>query len=350
MIKIKCLFRAIPCLAAGIVLVLTSGCQGGADRNIPDVSDISVDIELRRFEQALFQADTTDMAAVLEGLQSTYPQFAPVFFGELLGAYDSSRVSNPTAYIKGFVQHPPLRQLYDTVQIVYPDMTEYEAAFEEAFRYYQYYFPDAPVPSVTTFISEYSVAAFIYADNDLAVGLDYFLGEAYPYRAYNPGHPAFANYLARTYTPAHLVSKTLQTLVEDIVPPPRQARLLDLMIHNGKKLYLLDLLQPYTPDSIKLEMTAAQVEWLENNESEMWKYFIKEDLLYDTDWAEIRKLVDYSPNSPGMPPEAPGRSANWMGWQIIKTYMRAYPDETIQDLLTRTDAQVLLDASKYKPR
>jgi len=326
------------------------GCTGEEKRNIPDVSDISADISIRRFEQSLFQMDTTQTEAAFDTLMEQYPEFGPVFFGELLGAFDENLApQGPAAYAAGFVQHPPLQHLYDTCQIVYNDMSTYEEDFEQAFRFYKYYFPGAATPTVTTFISELSMAAFIYGDNDLAVSLDFFLGHQFPYRQYGPNNPAFSEYLTRTYTPEHLVSKTIQPLVGDIVGPPQQNRLLDLMINNGKKLYVLDLLLPRTPDSIKLEITGPQVEWLEDNEQQIWAYLIKEDLIYSSDWEKIRKLVDYSPNSPGMPPEAPGRTANWIGWQIIKAYFREHPNHSLENLLQTNDAQAFLYAARYKP-
>ncbi|MCG8327663.1 MAG: hypothetical protein MI974_08260 [Chitinophagales bacterium] len=334
-----------------VTLFSLMGCQDEKKRNIPDVSDIPMDISIHRFEQDLFQCDTSNMENALALIMEQYPAFGDIFFNQLLHA-DDERVAplGPAPYIQGFVQYPPLRALYDTTQIVYNDMSIYEEAFEEAFRYYSHYFPGAPVPTVTTFIAEYSIAAFIYGENDLAVGLDYFLGEDYPYQEYNPGSPAFSDYMARTYTPEHMVAKTLQALADDMVTPSKQMRLLDLMIQNGKKLYLLDLFLPHTPDSIKLEITSQQTEWLNNNERAIWSFLIKEELLYSSEWEKIRKLVEYSPNSPGMPAEAPGRSANWIGWQIIKSFIENNPDVSLESMLAMEDAQALLDAAKYKPR
>jgi hypothetical protein len=87
----------------------------------------------------------------------------------------------------------------------------------------------------------------------------------------------------------------------------------------------------------------------------MWGYFLKENdpagtnLLYSSDWQNIRKYVEYSPSSPGMPPEAPGRTANWLGWQIVKAYMQRHPEATMQDLIALRNAQKLLDDSRYRP-
>ena len=51
-----------------------------------------------------------------------------------------------------------------------------------------------------------------------------------------------------------------------------------------------------------------------------------------------------------MPPAAPGRTANYIGWQIVKAYMRRNPEADIQDLIEATDAQQFLQKSRYKPK
>ena len=317
----------------------------------PDVSDIEVNLQIHRFEQALFALDTNDLAAGLARLEAEYPDFSAIFFGQILGSTDSLIApQGHVAYMKGFLQFPPARRLYDTTQVLYADFSKIEQQFRQAFQLLKYYFPEQPSPDVTTFISEYSVAAFIYGEDQLAVGLDLFLGEDYPYLQYNSGNANFSAYLTRTFNREHLVAKTLQPLVNDLIGPPPGSRLLDLMVHNGKELYLLDKLLPYAPDSVKWEMTPQQIAWLQGNEFEMWAFFLKENLLYSSEWQNIRKYVEYSPNSPGMPPEAPGRTANWLGLQIVNAYMQRYPDTTLRQLIALRDAQQLLDAAKYRPR
>lgn len=333
-----------------ISVTLIWGCQLEEQEFIPDVSGIEAEVDIRRFDQALFQLDTNDMQPELQKLMEAYPELSTLYFTHILRANDPRTAPDgPAPYVKGFLQHESVRNLYDSVQVHYPNMSDIEAELEQAFRFFQYYFPDEPVPNVSTLISEYAIAAFVYGENDLGISLDYFLGQDYPYQKLNPRDPAFSAYLTRTFNREHLTSKAIQTLINGLVPPARQQRLLDLMVNNGKKLYILDKLLPYAPDSIKLEVTGPQAEWLEDNELEMWAFLIKEDLMYETDNRKIRKLVDYSPHSPGMPEEAPGRTANWVGWQIIRAYMEKHPETTMQELIALEDAQGLLDASRYKP-
>lgn len=328
-------------------------CQPDKGKEIPDVSHIPIDIDIRRFDKDLFEIDTLQIEKGLAKIESKYPEFGNIYFGQILGSTDK-RIApeGHIPYVKGFATHPATRQLFDTTQIVFPqaEMQKLETEFEQAFQYLKYYFPDVVVPPhVTTFISEYTIAAFVYKDNALALGLDFFLGPEYPYVEYNPGNPHFSQYLVRSFNKEHVVSKTLKPLVKDILGIPSGNRLLDYMLHNGKELYIMSHLLPHEPDSVILEYSQAQVDWVEENEKEMWHHFLREDLLYSTDIQKFKKLIDYSPNSPGMPKEAPGRTANWLGWQMVKSYMKRFPETTFEELINLQDAQTLMDQSRYKP-
>lgn len=327
------------------------GCGNDNVMEVPNVGHIDVPVEVRRFEQDLFSIDTNQIEASLAELEAAYPEFSEVYFTYVLGSKNPQLApEGHAAYVQGFLRHPAIRFLYDTTQIVYPDLEAVKPEFQQAFQFLKYYFPEVPTPGITTFISEYSIAAFIYGRGDLGIGLDFFLGNDYPYARYVPNNPNFSAYLTRTFDQKHLVSKALQPLVKDLVGETQSGRLLDIMIDNGKQLYIQRALMPYTPDSILLELPQTQVAWLQNNELEMWAHFLKEQLLYSTDFQKFRKLVDYSPNSPGMPPEAPGRTANYIGLKIVEAFMRRFPSLSLQDLIAQRDAQYILEQSRYKPR
>ena len=333
----------IGCIIVCSILLIS--CQSEKIESAPDVSNIEVDLEIRRFEQDLFQMDTNNLEAAVRTLKEQYPLFSELYFQQIVPAVRAPQGFLP--FLKGFITFPEVRNLFDTTQVVYGDLSAYAKELEQAFKYYNYYFPEKTTPQVTTYISEYAIGAFIYGEDQLAVGLDFFLGSDYPYAQYNPGNANFSNYLVRSFNKDHLTMKTLKPLVEDLVGPQRDGRLIDMMIQEGKELYLMEQLLPTTADSIILEMPVKDVQWLQDNELEIWAYLLKEQLFYESEWKKIRKFVEYSPNIPQMHPEAPGRTANWVGWQIVKAYMKNYPEATIASLLQQTDAQKILDQSKY---
>jgi len=333
-----------------LIIIFFVSCRKG--KNIPDVSDIDIELNIRHFEQDFFNIDTNNVTAELQGLENKYPEFMPIFL-QIIGAGDPHNVpEGKVKYLEGMLKHPAPKKLYDTCRIVYNDFEPLAAEFEQAFRYYKYYFPEKPTPGVTTFVSEYVLAAFIYGNDQLAVGLDMFLGSDYPYRMYNPGNSNFSDYLIRTYNKEHLVAKTMNALVEDLVGSASGQRLLDIMVHNGKKRYILSQLMPYTADSTIFEHSAKQMEWLNNssNEVQMWEVFIQKDFLYSTKMRDISKYVNPAPSSPGMPRESPGNTGTYIGYKIVEKYMERFPDLTLSDLIKERDAQKILTGSKYKPR
>ncbi|MEL6923600.1 MAG: hypothetical protein AAFO94_06080 [Bacteroidota bacterium] len=349
-----------------LILVLgLAACGEDQSKNIPDVSQLQPDFKLIRFEQELFALDTNKISGELQQLETKHPAFFNLYFTYIVPFKNQTpaRPINLTnkeqegdfeAQVAAFISAPPIRKLKDTIDTVFGDFSDVEAELTQGFQFFQHYFPERDLPNVYTLLSEYAFQNFVFEDqgekDGLGIGLDFFLGADYPYQQYNPKNAAFSAYLVRSFNKQHLTKKTFEALVSDLAERPGGNRLIDLMIHNGKQLYILDQLLPYTADSVKLEYSTEQLKWVEENEFNIWAYLIDEGLIYSSNMREIQKLVNPSPHSPGMPPEAPGRTANWLGWQIVKSYMKRHPDTSLQQLLAFDDAQKLLDLSKYKPR
>ncbi len=336
----------------GIVALVLAGCdQTPQDYDRPDISDVSIQTEIRRFDQDLFSLDTAQIQAGRVELDRVYGEFSTLYFDQLLGLPDP-RIApeGPDVFLKGFLSFPATRKLYDTIQVVYPDLNRELEAFETAFRYLKVIFPERPTPIITTFLSEFSIANFIYGEDELAVGLDFYLGAGYPYSRIDPSNAVFSNYLTRSYNRDHLVPRTLKPLLEDIIGPPTGERLIDHIIRNGKVQVLMDIFLPGIADTARIEFTPDQLTWCQENEENIWAYFLSENILYSTDYKEYRKFVEYSPHSPGMPMEAPGRTGDWIGMRIVKAWLNRHPEKGIAALADRVDSQVFLDEAKYKPR
>ncbi len=328
-----------------ITSLVSCGDDDAADP-IPDVSNIKVDVKIRRFEQDLFAIDTTNLEAGVQNIEQKYPMMSEIY-AQII---DDKRVKEATTsqLIGGFIKSPYTRKLNDTVQIVYKDMSDLEQEFNKAFQFYKYYFPKKPIPEIDTYISEYGIGSLTYGDSLLGVGLDFYLGEKHG--GYDPS--GIPRYESRSMDKTHLVTKSMQTMISNLSEQaPKGGRLLDMMITNGKQLYILDKILPYTADSIKFNYTQKQMDWCKTNEPDVWAYLLSEKLLYSLRQMDWGKLVNPSPSgTPKMPADSPGRVGNWLGYKIVRAYMKKYPSTTMEQLLNLHDAQKILDSSKYKPK
>lgn len=302
-------------------------------------------MQLLRFEQDVFALDTTQLQMGMQSLLGKYPVMLPLFCNEII--HDQSNPSEtPHEALAGFVSVPQVRHLYDTVQQVYGDLRWLEKDLTQMFRYYKYYFPQKPVPQVITMVSEFATDAFTAGDSLCGIGLDMFLGEEYP--GYE--HDVFPYFMRRQFQKDYIMVRLSKVLAQNCTNAPSGQRLIDLIVHNGKQLYIADCLIPDVPDSLKMGYTRKQMEGCYANESAVWARLLSEKLLYSTDFDKIRKLVTPSPNAPAVFQEAPGEIGNWIGLQIVRSYMKRNPVTTMEQLLQMTDAQKFLELAKYKPK
>ena len=98
----------------------------------------------------------------------------------------------------------------------------------------------------------------------------------------------------------------------------------------------------------KFRFTVEQMTWAEENEASIWEYFIEEDLLFSKKEIEFRSFLNYAPFAKGMPNEAPGRVAFFIGYKMVSDYMKNNKID-IEELMYLTDSREFLHNSKYKP-
>ena len=338
-------------LVFGFILLFFASCTNDK-RPLPDVSDIEAPLIVERFEQSLFQLDTNNFSATLRELAEDQPEFTQLFVEGIMEVGNlQSLNAEQLEYLRGFVASPVYRAVYDTTQMVYPEMEELQEDLQQALRYFRYYFPDVQAPErLVTFNSAFNYQSIIFGENELGVSLDMFLGPDFDYQRYSPGAPIFSNYLVRTYDRDHVVTSLLRVLLEDMLGAAPGSQLLDEMIHRGKQLYLLKQLQPAAADTVIFRATAEQWEWLQANEFNLWTHLQTEDLLFNSRYQDIRKLIEQAPNgSPSLPRESPGEAANYIGYRIIETFMDRQRDIILSELLFYKDPQEILTLSRYKP-
>jgi uncharacterized protein YjaZ len=96
--------------------------------------------------------------------------------------------------------------------------------------------------------------------------------------------------------------------------------------------------------------TNAQVKWCEANEYEIWKFMNDKDMLYKTNYMDLKRYLDEGPTTPGMPEGAPGNIGAWVGWRIVTKFMKdSGKNISLQDLMVKYDAKAIIAAAKYRP-
>jgi hypothetical protein len=327
----------------------------GEKKDIPDVSAISADFEIFRTEKMIFSTSSKDsLVNILEVMQKNHPSFFDVYFNHVFPVGPAKNTDSLAMAILAFKQQPLSDTLLAKVDKHYRDFSRTEQAFKKAFQFAKYYFPDFASPDVYTLLSEYGLQGFIFegrgGKDALGVGLDMFLSQSFDYKRLEPDNPGFSSYITRSWNQDHLVKKTLDVWLSDFVEPVNGNKLIDQMISNGKKTYILSKILPEVHDSVIFEYSMEATKWCADNELQMWSFFNEKNLLNDTNPIQIGKYINPSPDSPGMPREAPGRTGNYIGYKIVKAYMDKNETVTLEALAGEKDGDKIYTLSKYKPK
>ena len=292
------------------------------------VQDIPVSLTVERFDKIFYETPVDDF----QKMKSNYPAFFPSQF--------------PDSIFINKMKDPLYRELYDEVQKQYSNFSPVHDELEEVFRFIKFYFPNQKTPSkVTTLISEMDYQnKVIYTDSLLLISLDLYLGKDHKFYE-------FPDYFRQTFQRSQIMPDVVSDFSTRVIAQPREKTFLDQMIYFGKEMYIKDLILPDYKDFDKIGYSLEQQTWCEENESEIWRYFIEDNLLYDSDTKLVQRFIAPAPFSKfylEIDAESPGRTGVWIGWQIVRSFMKNN-EVSLADLLAM-DTKEIFTRSKYKPK
>lgn len=313
-----------------IVLLLIFGFLGCDSKSglEKEIDMIPVDVTIKRFDKVFGASGPSD----LPRLKQEYPIFFPEQYP------DSIWVSR--------LQDTLQQQLHQEVEKKFPEETVMEEELMHLFQHIKFYFPQFKTPIVYTTTSDVDYKNKVIVANDLLIiSLDTYLGETHPF------YEGIQQYLVKNFRASQIIPDVANEYARQLVSHPRQRSLLAQMIYYGKLLYLKDLWLPDVPDNEKIGYTNEEFTWVGDNEVEMWRYFVENELLYSTDAKLPPRFINPAPFSKfylEIDNESPGMTGRYLGWQIVRSYMENNPT-TVQQLLIQ-DAEELFTNSKYKPK
>ena len=302
-------------------------------------------VEIVRFDRALMNVRAESAMEDVRVLYHEFPYFMPYFVENILGvpAYD-------TAYL---AQQLPLF-LNDTVygfsqtnrreQELFADVTDLQTALDNAFTRVHFLYPELGTPAVYLFVSGFN-ASVMFADDDIAVGADMYLGSDYEY--YNRVvHDYQKQTMRKECIPVDVVSAFL---FRHLPYNSTKSRLLDNMLYRGKMMFVLSQIFADLPPYEVMGYTKEQWDWCVRNERAVWNLVMDKRDFFKTESLVLTSYLNDGPFTAEISQESPGRIGTWLGWRIAENYMNRHKDATLQALIAEPDAEHILRESYYRP-
>ena len=314
-------------LSVLLVILLFLACKNEPQIN-PEIVKIKVEVEIERFDQDFYKASKNDLPSIKDKYEFMFPK----------EMHDSVWVQK--------LESEEEQLLFSKADSVFGNFKAFEPEFESLFQHIKYNYPKFKEPKIVTHISgldyEYPV---IYADSLLFVSLDMFLG------ANNEVYVSFPKYISQNYNKENMVVSVASTIFHSFYGNHHSRIFIDKMINEGKLYYALDELLPLVDDHLKMGYTQEKLDWALANEAYIWKYFMEHELLYSSDASLNARFLDLAPFSKfyqASDNDSPGSIGKWIGWQIVRSYMKNN-DVTLQQLMKMAPDDIFRQ-SKYKPK
>ncbi|MBA6154098.1 gliding motility lipoprotein GldB [Gelidibacter maritimus] len=293
-----------------------------------EISKIDIDLNVERFDLDFANAETED----LPELKHTYP----FLFSERIP--DSVWVER----INDSLQ----QELSSEVEKAYSNFDDIQHDIESLFQHLKYYDKTFKVPRVITVTSDVDYRnKTIVTDTIVLISLDTYLGSEHRF------YEGIQRFISLNMKRSQIVSDLAASYSEGYIYQTKPKTLLDDMIYYGKQLYFKDQMIPFKSDAEKIGYSEEQLEWAIVNESEIWRYFIERELLFSTDNSLAGRFIADAPFSKfylELDSESPGRIGQYLGWQIVRSFMKNNEVPFMEML--QMDADEIFNNSKFKPR
>ena len=326
-----------------MVLCFLGGCSSDNEENecgeAPAVAE-EISITIEQFQDSIINAKSK---AELVAMLSRESVIRDYMFTR--SAYPDDSIFINTLYSR--FRNPGFDTLMADTKRVFGDLSELNQQFNEAFTNLKAYYPDFKVPKVKTVVTGLMENDMFISDSLIIISLDFFLGHDARFR------PQVYDYQLRKFDPDDIVPSCMK--VYGISERFNNTDLADKtvladMIAYGKSYYFAKHMTPCVPDSTLIWYTEEEIVGSRKNQHLIWARFIQDKVLYSTSNIDKRNYLEERPITVQVGEKCPGRIGQWIGWQIVKSYMKSHPEATLQQLMQMSDAQLLFKESKYRPK
>jgi len=324
------------------VILLVASCARNPLK--VDVSNVSLDLKIRHLDSYLLKQNQDQIKDAIPMMKRWYGDFFNIFTYRMIGIGGVEQPNFPEL-LYSFVSDSLIRKLeIEVPQKV--DTLQLRKELVAAFKHYKYYFPEKEIPIVYTCISGFNQSVVI-SDKLIGVSLDKYMGAESPFYK-QLDLPA---YKRKNMYQAKMVPDMMQAWADAEWPKSdKDNSLLSNMIQQGKVMYFMDAMLPDLNDTLKIGFSEKQMEFCRKNEAKMWTYLAEHKMLFTTDRMSIKRFIDDGPYTAAFSEESPARTGVWIGWQIVRSYLKQHKDIKLTDLMINTDYQSILNQSGYQPK
>ena len=324
-IQIQCQFKSFKSQSKIFVILIfplffSCDLNNVNNKNYEDNFDLNID----RFEKIFFETNDDS----INTLMNNYP----FLFSNQYDISDWIAIKNDSTRI----------DIFKKTKDVFDSISTLESEIEKIYQNTKLNFPDFVPPKIITLNNgidyKYKI---IDSDSLILLSLDCYLGDDILYKNI-PDH------ISNKMNPDFIKIDLTELISSRFVAPPNDRKFITKLIYHGKIIYLMKTISRLSSNQL-LGYNANQIKWIENNEKNIWKYFIENDLLFSTKSSLDYRFLANAPFSKfglSIDYESPPMIGKWLGYQIVESYVKN-SNKNLLEILSLDNYKLYLK-SNYK--
>lgn len=309
-----------------VILMSILSCADTKEIN-PDIASLEIDFKIQRFDSALANASIED----IEKLKADFPYFFSDRFND--------------AYWEAKMKDTLQAEIEEQVAIKFPEIDDLTLELETLYKHIHYYFPNETLPKTITVATDVDYKnKIILTDSLLFVSLSNYLGSKHYF------YDEIYRFHTKNFRKEQIAVDVAHAFAKAQIPPPQSSQFIEELVYEGKIIYLMEKLLSVTPRNEVFSYSPEELAFAQNNEINIWEYFVSKELLFSTDKKLGARFIDPAPFSKfylDLDNETPGRIGRYIGYKIVSSYMEKN-DLPLRNMLLQ-DGESLFNNSKYKP-
>ena len=284
-----------------------------------------IDVEFERFEKKFFNSSVDSLSKLIDEY--------PFLFSKRYSLDEWKAIKTDSTR----------KEIFNKTDSVFKNFKSVENGIKKIFTNTKNFFPSFKSPKLITLNNgidyKYKI---IDSDSIILISLDCYLGENIFYNNI-PAH------ISKLMVPEFVTIDISELISSRYVEIPLDRKFISKIIYHGKLLFLMKEVSGIDPLKA-LGFNKNNKDWMIENENNVWKYFVENDLLFSTQSSLDYRFLANAPFSKfglSIDFESPPMVGRWIGYQIVKSYSKKNKSN-LNDLLNQDNYELYLK-SNYKP-
>ena len=307
-----------------IISVLLLSCDYNKNKESKNAINY-IDVKFDRFEKKFFNSSLDSLSKLIDEY--------PFLFSKRFSLDEWKAIKTDSTR----------KEIFNKTDSVFKNFKSVENGVKKIFTNTKNFFPNFKSPKLITLNNgidyKYKI---IDSDSIILISLDCYLGENIFYNNI-PAH------ISKLMVPEFVAIDISELISSRYVEIPLDRKFISKIIYHGKLLFLMKEVSGIDPLKA-LGFNKNNKDWMIENENNVWKYFVENDLLFSTQSSLDYRFLANAPFSKfglSIDFESPPMVGRWIGYQIVKSYTKKNKSN-LNDLLNQDNYELYLK-SNYKP-